>query len=135
MHVFLPIVPPTKTHQEKKIAIRNGKPIVYEDAELKDVRQKYMAWLSKFAPSEKIKPPIRLHTVWCFPITGRHRDGELKISKPDTDNLVKMLKDCMTVAGFWRDDAEVAVEMIEKFWAETPGIYIEVEQLGGRKNE
>jgi Holliday junction resolvase RusA-like endonuclease len=46
-----------------------------------------------------------------------------------------MLKDCMTVAGFWRDDAEVAVEMIEKFWAETPGIYIEVEQLGGRKNE
>ena len=40
-----------------------------------------------------------------------------------------MLKDCMTVCGFWTDDALVASEICEKFWAANPGIYIKVEVL------
>lgn len=51
--------------------------------------------------------------------------------KPDTDNLQKLLKDCMTARGFWKDDAQVASEICEKFWAERPGIYICVEELKG----
>ena len=60
---------------------------------------------------------------------GKRNDGEYKATKPDTDNLIKMLKDEMTKAGFWKDDALVASEIVEKFWAETPGIYVEVEEL------
>ena len=30
----------------------------------------------------------------------------------------------MTECGFWMDDAQVASELCEKFWAEIPGIYI-----------
>lgn len=30
---FIPMLPPTVTHQEKKISVRNGKPIVYEPPE------------------------------------------------------------------------------------------------------
>ena len=30
----------------------------------------------------------------------------------------------MTELGFWMDDAQVASELCEKFWAEIPGIYI-----------
>ena len=37
---FLPIIPPTVTHQEKKVAVKNGKPIFYEPPELKDARAK-----------------------------------------------------------------------------------------------
>lgn len=59
----------------------------------------------------------------------QHKDGEYRITKPDTDNLQKMLKDCMTVCGFWTDDALVASEICEKFWAANPGIYIKVEVL------
>lgn len=40
-----------------------------------------------------------------------------------------MLKDCMTALGFWSDDALVASEICEKFWAEVSGIYIKVEEL------
>ena len=65
-----------------------------------------------------------LGVKWCFPIRGRHRDGEYKATKPDTDNLEKLLKDVMTELGFWMDDAQVASELCEKFWAEIPGIYI-----------
>ena len=35
----------------------------------------------------------------------------------------------MTNVGFWRDDAQVASEIVEKFWAELPGIYIRAEEL------
>ena len=68
-------------------------------------------------------------TRWCFPITGKHRDGEYKATKPDTDNLQKLLKDCMTDLGYWTDDALVASEITEKFWAELPGIYIKIEEI------
>lgn len=54
-----------------------------------------------------------------------------KSTKPDTDNLQKMLKDVMTELNFWKDDALVASEVIEKFWAEVPGIYIRIEELEG----
>ena len=70
----------------------------------------------------------RLFVQWCFP-RGRHRQGEYRITKPDTDNLQKLLKDCMTAAGFWKDDALVAEEMAGKYWADPPGIYIRIEEL------
>ena len=70
-------------------------------------------------------------TKWCFP-SGDHPDGSYRTTKPDTDNLQKLLKDVMTKLGFWRDDALVASEVIEKFWADVPGIFIRVEPLEER---
>lgn len=31
--------------------------------------------------------------------------------------------------GFWADDALVASEITEKFWAAVPGIYINIQEL------
>ncbi len=54
----------------------------------------------------------------------------------DTDNLQKMLKDCMTEVGFWNDDAQVVVEHVEKLWSDEPtGIAIEIEVLDKFKEE
>lgn len=120
---------PTVTHQEKAVHVVNGKPVFYEPPDLKAARSKLMAHLGQHVPDQKYTGPIRLVVKWCFPITGKRRDGEWKTSKPDTDNLNKLLKDCMTAVGFWTDDALVASEIIEKFWASRPGIYIRVEEL------
>ena len=35
----------------------------------------------------------------------------------------------MTDLGFWVDDSLVCSEIIEKFWADTPGIYVKIEVL------
>ncbi|PKM73263.1 MAG: RusA family crossover junction endodeoxyribonuclease [Firmicutes bacterium HGW-Firmicutes-17] len=126
---FLPILPPTKTHQEKQVRVVKGKPVFYEPAELLAVRQKLEAHLAKHVPEEKYTGPVRLMTKWCFPITGKHCDGQFKTTKPDTDNMVKTLKDVMTKLGYWKDDSLVASEIIEKFWAAVPGIYIRIEEL------
>lgn len=131
MHFFLKMIPPTKTQQEHRIGkTRTGKLYMYEDRELKQIRQQYRDALRPFVPDEPLKGPLRLVVKWLFP-KGRHKDGQYKDTKPDTDNLNKMLKDEMTHMEFWGDDAQVASEIIEKFWAETTGIYIEIEQLGG----
>ena len=76
-----------------------------------------------------MEPPTITHQEHKVTIVNGHKDGEYRITKPDTDNLQKMLKDCMTLVGFWKDDALVASEITEKFWAEKPGIYIRIEEL------
>ncbi|WP_349769907.1 RusA family crossover junction endodeoxyribonuclease [Hungatella sp.] len=117
------------THQEKQVHVVNGKPVFYEPAELKAARAKLRAHLGRHIPDERMTGPLRLTTWWCFPIKGKHKDGEYKTSRPDTDNLVKLLKDVMTELHFWGDDAQVACEVICKYWAERPGIYVKVESL------
>ena len=126
---FMPMIPPTKTHQQKKVRVVKGKPIFYEPAELAAVRYKLESHLSQHVPSQKYTGNVRLVTKWCFPITGKHYDGEYKGTSPDTDNLQKLLKDVMTDLGYWTDDALVASEIIEKFYSKIPGIYIAIEEL------
>lgn len=125
---FMAMNPPTVTHQEHKVTMRNGKPVFYNPPELKAAKQKLIGHLRRFAPEEPKERGVRLLVKWCFP-RGEHSDGEYRITKPDTDNLQKMLKDCMTQSGFWKDDCLVASEIVEKFWAEIPGIYIRIEDL------
>lgn len=120
---------PTVTHQEKQVHVVNGKPIFYEPEELKAARAKLLAHLGQHVPKDRYIGPVRLITKWGFPVLGKHQNGEYKTSKPDTDNLVKLLKDVMTELHFWKDDAQVASEITEKFWSDLPGIYVKVESL------
>lgn len=130
---FMPMRrPPTVTHQEKQVTIIAGKPHFYEPQELKSARAELSAHLRSRRPAEPLGGPLRLVTRWLFP-PGRHTPGSYRTTKPDTDNLQKLLKDCMTATGFWHDDAQVASELCEKFWAEDDrhtGIYIRVERIG-----
>lgn len=126
---FLKMDPPTKTQQEHRVGInKKGKPYFYEDQDLLKVRMSLRRALSDFVPKEPYMGAVRLVVKWCFP-KKKHNDGEYKTTKPDTDNLNKMLKDEMTKLGFWKDDALVASEIIEKFWADIPGIFIRVEEI------
>lgn len=120
---------PTTTHQQKQVRVVNGKPVFYEPDDLKAARAKLMAHLAKHSPKEKYTSAVRLTTWWLFKATGEHKNGTYKTTKPDTDNMVKLLKDCMTDHQFWTDDALVASEVIEKYWADVPGIYILIEEI------
>lgn len=126
---FLPMKPPTITAQEHKVTVVNGKPKFYDPPELKMAKAKIRDALIPHIPSQKMDGPIRLVVKWCFPITGKHNDGEYKYTKPDTDDLNKALKDIMEELGFYVNDSRVASEIIEKFWAKIPGIYICLEEI------
>ena len=126
---FMPMIPPQTTAQMKQVTVRNGKPVFYEPEKLKTARSKLMGHLSKHVPEEKYTGPVRLVTKWLFPMTKTSKNGQYKHTRPDTDNLQKLLKDCMSDVGYWKDDALVVSEIVEKFWADTPGIYIKIEEV------
>ena len=63
------------------------------------MRAKLSAYLSKYVPEQPYDVGIRLTVKWFFR-KRRHKDGEYRTTKPDTDNLNKLLKDCMTDLGF-----------------------------------
>lgn len=126
---FMPIIPPETTAQQKKVSVVNGKPVFYDPPDVKKARVKLTAHLAKNVPEEKFIGPVRLMVKWCFPIVNGYKDGEYKWTKPDLDNSNKILQDCMTKLGFWKDDSYVASLIVEKFWAEIPGIYIRIEEL------
>jgi Holliday junction resolvase RusA-like endonuclease len=55
------------------------------------------------------------------------------VSKPDADNLAKLVLDRITRGGrIWRDDSQVAKLRVDKFWAITDariGVYVSVERF------
>lgn len=128
---FMAMDPPTITAQEHKVMVKNGKPIFYDPPELKAARQKLTDHLAKHRPEQPLEGPIELMVTWCFPTDDPKLYTSPRITKPDTDNLNKLFKDCMTKAGFWKDDAQVFREMIEKFWTtrKLAGIFVRVKQL------
>jgi len=131
IHFFMFMNPPTATAQERQVKIIHGKPIFYEPEQVKKAKLMIMDGLMGNVPKEPITGPIKLTTLWCFPKGKSHKDKEWRVTKPDTDNLQKMLKDCMTKMHFWKDDAQVVHEEVGKVWAADPaGIMISIETLG-----
>lgn len=127
---FVPMKLPTTTAQEQKTGVsKNGKPYKYDPPELKAARVLFRDHLAKFRPPKPISGPIKLQTIWCYPCNSTHPEPAWKTTKPDTDNMVKLLKDVMTKLGFWHDDAQVTLEIIQKIWDNRSGLYVSVEAL------
>lgn len=128
--MFLLMNPPTVTAQESKVAIVRNKPIIYKPEKIKQAKKEIIKHLMPFKPKEPMQGPIELKVVWLFPRGKRHKHFEWRTTRPDTDNLEKLLKDCMTEVGFWKDDALVVSETVYKIWSDEPtGISIELKAL------
>jgi Holliday junction resolvase RusA-like endonuclease len=136
MRIFLLLDPPRATAQMQKIAVIHGKPKLYKPPNVLKARNTLISHLKPFKPSVPIEGPIELRVTWLFPRGNQHKHFEWKVTRPDTDNLQKMLKDCMTEVGFWKDDAQVVVEHVEKLWSNEPcGISITYENLTSKTKE
>ena len=109
---------------EARWAPQNGKPHKYLGENLADTRALYLSYLAQHAPDEPYEGPLYLSVEWNFKTASKKLDGKYKISRPDTDNLNKLFKDCMTKCGYWKDDSQVVVEQISKKWAVNPFISV-----------
>lgn len=134
-HLFfvLDIDPPPTTAQTKRFGGKrpDGRLIFYDSNKLREARWRISSGLIPYRPKEPITGAVRLLVVWNFPTKDRKKWGKLKTTRPDTDNLQKMLKDEMTKLGFWKDDAQVCVEIVQKYWSEHGSIEIVVDELDG----
>ena len=130
MEFFMKMTPPTCTAQMKKISVVHGRPVVYETSAIKAAKDLLCSHLRLNRPAEPLTGPLELNVLWKFPRGKSHKHDEWRVTRPDTDNLEKMLKDCMTKCGYWNDDAQVVLETCGKKWSDEPcGIEIELCQL------
>ena len=127
---------PTVTAQMKRVDTRGGRPRFYDSPELKQTRQLFLQLLRPHAPQEPFKGPVSLTTVWIFPLpkARKVKPGAYKITKPDTDNLLKLFKDCMAEAGYFENDSRVCSETTIKIYNDQPGIFVKVEELPAGAN-
>lgn len=124
---FMEMNPPTATHQQQGHTVdRYGNHRFYKRGN-GEAEAKLTANLIKHIPEKPCGYPVKITVKWYFPLKAKHRDSEPYVNKPDVDNLCKSLFDIMTKLRFWNDDNQIFSCVIEKFWAERPGIYIKIE--------
>ena len=117
MEFKLKMIPPTATAQQKGERVVGGyihhykkKNVVAAEAILRDA-------LLPYVPDEPVTDePVFLEVDWEFPYpksAKKHKPGwsRWKITRPDTDNLNKLLKDVMMDMGFWKDEALISIEI------------------------
>ena len=128
---FMPMQPPTKTFQAKKLGLtKKKKPMIFDSPELKDIKNKLLSALAPNRIPEPIDGPVRVGMKWIW--AGEDDAFKWKTTKPDTDNLSKALLDSMTKLKFFDDDAQVASLIIEKMIApqgEPSGIFVSIQKL------
>lgn len=127
MQIFLQMIPPTTTAQQKKVNFKTK--TIYANSSAADARNKYRAHLAEYVPDKPIDGPIALSIIWGFP-AGKHKNGEPCTNKPDLDNANKMLQDVMQELGFFRDDKNIVQLNLSKIWTWHPGVMIEIKKVG-----
>ena len=53
----------------------------------------------------------------------------MKTTRPDGVNIMKGVEDVMTELGYWKDDAVLAIETVERWHGDLSGIMIIIEEL------
>lgn len=133
MQFFIPLRKiPTVTQQGHKISTSGGKKRIHDTAELRTVRQLFRDHLARHRPEAPLEGPVELYVVWCYPDTKTHPAGTWKTTKPDTDNLIKLVKDEMTRLGFWLDDAQVCMELNAKCYDRISGVSFRIRSMTER---
>lgn len=114
--------PPTVTHHDKKIGMRFGKG-GKKHATLRDTPELEAArnWFIERIPfSEKcVAPPIIFTAMWFFPSTAENA-GKPMITKPDLDNIEKVLLDVLALRGWIEHDQHVFMHHTQKWHAIHP---------------
>ena len=107
---------PKGTAQMKRY---NGRTRTYfKSQRLQQTEDFYLNELRSYAPTSPITGAVSLSIDFDYFTPTKKRRGKWKTTRPDCDNLVKILIDCMTKLGFWLDDAQVARLRVSKRYAE-----------------
>jgi len=139
MKFFINCIPPKTTAQSSMMIMKrnNGTRFVGKSSSSKGKRtqNELMILLREFCPPVPHEKALRVSVEWTYPWrkqeTKKNRATGYKpcTTRPDVDNLCKILFDCMTRLGYWADDSLIADLRFRKGWGDRPGIGIEIEEL------
>lgn len=125
---------PKSTAQQKGVSVRHGKPHFYTKSNVASAETLFKIALRPHLPKIPSARPIRLTVTFCFDTKNKKLWGQPKPTRPDTDNYLKLFKDCLTADkqgknGLWLDDAQVVEEHVFKNYAEKATIAVYWEEV------
>ena len=117
------------TAQQKGVSIRYGKPYFYEKPEVRALRNKLYYYCKPHRPPEPFGGAVRLKVILYYKASRKKDIGQFKTTRPDLDNLNKLLWDVLTETGFFLDDSQIAIFEARKGWGTEDKIKIEIEEI------
>jgi len=125
---FHPCILPTATAQTRRFS-KSGRNYLPEST--RQAAAFWQAIMEQHRPAVPITGAVRVAISLLWP--SKNGTTAPKATRPDCDNLSKLILDGMTKARYWHDDAQVADLHIKKFTSDTPGAYVFVARIGGDK--
>jgi Holliday junction resolvase RusA-like endonuclease len=131
----LPISPPKATSQTKRLVMSFGKPRFFPTKAHQTAERELLALCAPYAPARPLRGPLRLAVTFVFPWRTAEPKKRRALGKaycdtrPDLDNMVKLVADVLTKKGFYEDDGQISVLHIAKFWGDQIGISVDITPL------
>ena len=126
---------PRTTAQGKRQNRRTGR--YYDSPEIAKARDMFMKAFVLARMAEKItepyEGPVQLSVDFEYKARRKKDINTPKLTRPDCDNHVKLLQDCMTKAKIIKDDNQIFSLLVTKTWRAEERIVIKV-FFGGAAN-
>ena len=119
---------PGSTPQQRKTG---GGKSTHPTQGLRYARAAWRALVELYRPAKPMRGAVELTVNLYYHTADRKKlEARYKTTSPDGDNMLKIIKDAMTRAGFWKNDAQVAVECIVRSWTnQAESVIIEAQEL------
>ena len=131
VELFCPMRVPTATHNGLlAVSDRRGKARLVKSQALREAEAAWESHLARFAPPEPLSGPLRAIVRFCWEADAAHPAGTPKATKPDLDNLEKAFWDVLQRLKFFSGDQQVALKDVAKLYADVPGVYVRIEEMG-----
>ena len=125
-------VPPSTTAQQKgAFAMPGGGVRFFKKKKAVAAERTWFALLQPHAPSAPMEGPVSLNVRLVYPWRKSEKKSVLRAfsampieTRPDIENVFKMMGDVMTTLRFFNDDSQIAVLTIAKFYGDRPGIAV-----------
>lgn len=115
---------PTSTAQQRQF-FGNGKSAL--PASAKKARAFWIALMEKYKPEKPLEGPVQIEVIFTWERKNQKTE-EPKITRPDLDNLSKLVLDAMVKAEYFKDDSQVVKLDLQKYWGSIGGVYIKVKE-------
>ena len=128
-----------KALQRHRTFMKNGRRINVDPS--KADKADFLIQALNHRPEQPITGPIRLTVLFAMPRPKSHyRTGKFKTilkpsaphrhtSKPDLDNMIKLVKDALNGV-FYKDDSQICIITANKTYSNTPQTIVYIEEVG-----
>lgn len=116
----------------------------YKDEKQQRYEVQLMQLLEQYRPEVPMSGAIELKVVACLPIPqtkpnwwhkALFHDKIFHTSKPDIDNLLKNLLDCMEKIGYFKNDSQIFKITIGKRYHEIPSWIVQMREISVPKTK